>query len=72
MRHENDLTPSRITTQFYFSITLYIFLIPFRPTLIKKNIFLFSFLFIEKQTVSYTYAKKSKRYVLDVFFSLYL
>ena len=25
LRHENDLTPSRITTQFYFSITLYIF-----------------------------------------------
>ena len=24
MRHENDLTPGRITTQFYFSITLYI------------------------------------------------
>ena len=25
LRHETDLTPSRITTQFYFSITLYIF-----------------------------------------------
>ena len=23
--YENDLTPSQITTQFYFSITLYIF-----------------------------------------------
>ena len=26
LRHENDLTPSQRTTQFYFSITLYIFL----------------------------------------------
>ena len=26
LRHENYLTPSQITTQFYFSITLYIFL----------------------------------------------
>ena len=25
LRHENDLTPSRIATQFYFSITLYIY-----------------------------------------------
>ena len=25
LRHENDLTPSRITRQLYFSITLYIF-----------------------------------------------
>ena len=25
LRHGNNLTPSRITTQFYFSITLYIF-----------------------------------------------
>ena len=25
LSHENDLTRSRITTQFYFSITLYIF-----------------------------------------------
>ena len=25
LRHKNDLTPSQITTQFYFSIKLYIF-----------------------------------------------
>ena len=25
LRHKNDLTPSQITTQFYFSIALYIF-----------------------------------------------
>ena len=25
LKHENDLTPSPITTQFYFGITLYIF-----------------------------------------------
>ena len=40
LRHENDLTPSRITTQFYSSITLYIyiFLLSFQTCVLVHRI----------------------------------
>ena len=50
LRHENDLTPSQRTTQFYFSITLYIFL-SFMPLVKSTNISLLFRSFVDTLTI---------------------
>ena len=73
LRHENDCYQVEQLHSFVSVLHyIYIYFCTVPTYAHQKKIFLYSFLFIEKQTISCTYAKKSKRYVLDVFFSLYL